>query len=200
MKPINKSVVETLVVNTFFEKLFSAKTIPRVVNKIYMHEQARKKDIPPYIISAKKQLNEVEKEISNIVTAIGRGMYHESMKTRMDELEAEKAAIIIRIDEAQRQSEVNSRTKDEIKSFLARFSNIREMDPEDQKAAVELFVYRVTVFDDYINVDVSPWASPNGGPWKPHGPGPLIFGDDFPDRNLDGSWDTSGIGPPPPED
>ena len=81
-------------------------------------------------------------------------MYHESMKARMDALEASKAAITLRINEAQFQEVAHELSRAQIRNFLARYSDIREMPPEQQKQAVELFVDRVVVYDDYVDMDI----------------------------------------------
>ncbi len=72
----------------------------------------------------------------------------------MDELEATKSALRIRLEEAKLQQQAHSLTRDQIRSFLARYQDIKEMPPEEQKKAIQVFVERVIVYEDRIDMDI----------------------------------------------
>jgi site-specific DNA recombinase len=154
MKPINKAFIEEKVLDALYENLFSDHVIDLATDMIYNHAASKSSEIPKQIAAIEKQLAAVEIEIKNIVNAIAAGMFHESMKEKMDELEASRSALRIRLEEAKLQQQTHSLTREQIRSFLARYRNIKEMPPEEQKKAIQVFVERVTVYDDRIDMDI----------------------------------------------
>jgi site-specific DNA recombinase len=129
-KAINRDVVEKLVIDALYDSLFAPDAIDPAADRIYQHAASHRSEIPEYLRAARKQLAGVEIEIKNIVDAIAKGMFHESMKIRMDELEASKAALALRIEEAQFQDAAHSLTRDQIRQYLGRFTGIKEMSPQ----------------------------------------------------------------------
>lgn len=166
MKPINKEFVEQKVIDALYENLFCDEVIEAATDMIYKHAASRNTEIPEMIKKYEKQLQTVEFEISNIVNAIAKGMFHESMKAKMDELEASKAQLKIRIEEAKLQQQSHSLTREQIYAFLARYRNIKEMTPEQQKTAIQVFVERVTVYEDKIDMDILTVPGKGPGPGK----------------------------------
>jgi len=154
MKPINKAFIEEKVLDALYENLFADHVIDLATGMIYNHAASKSSEIPKQIAAIEKQLAAVEIEIKNIVNAIAAGMFHESMKEKMDELEASRSALRIRLEEAKLQQQTHSLTREQIRSFLARYRNIKEMPPEEQKKAIQVFVERVTVYDDRIDMDI----------------------------------------------
>lgn len=152
MKPINKDYIEHAVVDALYTNFFSPKIIDKTVDEFYETLQGEKHEIPTYLKSSKKQLSQVNLQIKHVVDAIANGMYHESMKEKMNELEASKSALELRISEAQREFNTYSFTKEEIKNFLKHYTDIQKMSPEAQKKAIDMFVDRVVVFNDKANM------------------------------------------------
>jgi len=154
MKAVNKAFIEEKVLDALYENLFADHVIDLATEMIYNHAATQNTEIPKQIATIEKQLGKVEIEIRNIVNAIAAGMFHESMKEKMDELEATKSTLRIRLEEAKLQQQTHSLSREQIRSFLARYRNIKEMPPEEQKKAVQVFVERITVYDDRIDMDI----------------------------------------------
>lgn len=154
MKSISKPFIEEKILDALYENLFADHVIDLATDMIYKHAASKNTEIPKQIATMEKQLGSVEVEIKNIVNAIAAGMFHESMKEKMDELEASKSALKIRIDEASLQQQSHSLTREQIRSFLNRYRKIKDMTPAEQKEAIRIFVNRVTVYDDRIDIDV----------------------------------------------
>ena len=163
MKPINQSFIEPLVINTLYQNIFSPEALPMAVDLICKYAQEQKKEIPGYLRSLKQELAKVEREIKNMVDAIAAGMFHESMKEKMDKLEGQRAILLARKAESERTQKNYSISRQEIKLYLQQFQHIKTMEPEKQKLAIEQFIFRVTVYEEYIDIDVRPWAVPSGG-------------------------------------
>ncbi|WP_159413127.1 recombinase family protein [Ruminiclostridium josui] len=154
MKPINKDVVERKVINALYDNLFSDEAIDIATDKIYSHAQKLKSDVPDQIAEYKRQLTAIEIKLNNLVNAIADGLYNPAMKEKMAELESSKKAIQIRIDEANLHVAKHSLTREQIRNYLSRYAGIKSMSPEEQKQAVSVFVERVTVYEDYIDMDI----------------------------------------------
>lgn len=128
-----------------------------------------KGDVPEQISEYRRQLTALEIKLNNMVEAIADGLYNSAMKEKMAHLEESRKAVQIRIDEASLHAVKHSLTRDEIRAYLARFSGIRVMTPEQQKQAVSVFVERLTVYEDYIDMDI---LTTIGGPGDGTGKGP----------------------------
>ncbi len=98
-------------------------------------------------------LTEVKNKISNIINAIANGMFHESMKAKMEELEAKKSTLLIRIEEAKLQANINSLTREMIAAYLKKDTDIKDKSPEEQKRIFQTFVKWVVVFEDRIETN-----------------------------------------------
>lgn len=169
MKPINKDTVEQKVINALYDNLFSEDAIEIATDKIFDYAQKMKGDVPEQISEYRRQLTALEIKLNNMVEAIADGLYNSAMKEKMAHLEESRKAVQIRIDEASLHAVKHSLTRDEIRAYLARFSGIRVMTPEQQKQAVSVFVERVTVYEDYIDMDI---LTTIGGPGNGTGKGP----------------------------
>ena len=154
MKPINKEYAEQKVIDALYNNLFSDEIIDTATDNIYSHVVAQNTEIPEIIKKYEKQLQDVEREISNIVNAVAKGMFHESMIGKMDELEASKGLLKIKLEEAKLQQQTHSLTREQIYAFLARYRNIKEMTPEQQKSAIQMFVGSVVVNEDNLDMQI----------------------------------------------
>ncbi|ACL75214.1 hypothetical protein [Ruminiclostridium cellulolyticum] len=108
----------------------------------------------------------IQTKINNTVNAIANGMFHPSLKQKMDELEARKSALVISIEEAKRQAEINSPSRDFIRSYLEQDSDIKNKSPEDQKRIIQTYVCRVVVFDNHIETDTIVSFDGGGEPYQ----------------------------------
>jgi len=154
MKPVNKVFIEDHVVNALYDTLFSDEVINQVAKAIHDHIAKQDREIPKLIKALEKQIAAVESELKNIVNAIAMGMFHPSMKSKMDELESSKAILSIRLAEASFQQSSRSYSVEKIKTYLSRFREIKSMSAEEQKEAIQMFVKKVVVYDNTIDIDI----------------------------------------------
>ena len=85
-----------------------------------------------------------------MVNAIAQGMFQPSMKEKMDELEAKKNSIILSLEEAKRQKNITSPSKDLIKAYLQKDADIKSKSLEDQKRIIQTYVQKVIVYNNVI--------------------------------------------------
>jgi len=153
MKDIGKDFVENTVIEHLEENVFSPEAINKLVSKISEYAASQSKEIIRDIKSFTDQLAGVQTEINNIVNAIAAGMFHPSMKEKMDELEAKKANLTIKLEEAKLQAQTHAPTKEMIRNYLQKDADIKNKSPEEQKRIIQTYVKKVIVYDNEINID-----------------------------------------------
>ena len=125
----------------------------------YANEQ--KSEIPERLTACRQRLSKVRREIDNIVSAIAEGMYHESMKEKLDVLEEEKVSLINEISMSDQWVKRYEFTFEDARRYLEKYGRIMELSPEEQKEVVNRFVSRITIYHDKFDIDITPWSSKN---------------------------------------
>jgi len=154
-KDVNRDTVEKTVIVTLEEKLFSDDAIEQLIE--YMHNLSAELEetIPNDIKKYESELSGISKQIDNIVSAIANGMFHASMKDKMDMLEIQKQNISIRIDEAKRQlNAIAIPDKKAVREYMKPYQNLHEKSPEQKRSAIEAFVKKVIVYDDHVGIEI----------------------------------------------
>jgi hypothetical protein len=95
-----------------------------------------------------KQLAETEKGLENLVNAIQQGMLTPTTKKRLDELEAVKTDIEIKILQAKLERQLL--TEENIIHWISRFKGGNIESKEYQRTIIDLFVNAIYLFDDRI--------------------------------------------------
>jgi len=158
MKAIGKEYVENLVIDYLEKRLFSPEAIEKLVIKITEYAASQSQEINRDIKAFTDQLAGVQTEINNIVNAIAAGMFHQSMKAKMDELEAKKTNLTIKLEEAKLQAQTHAPTEDMIRNYLQKDADIKNKSPEEQKRIIQTYVKKVVVYDDKVDTFVTfPW-------------------------------------------
>ncbi len=153
MKDVSKNIVENAVIEHLEKNVFSIGAINELVDKISEYAESQNKEINRDIKAFTDQLAGVQTEINNIVAAIAKGMYHESMKAKMDELEAKKANLTIKLEEAKLQAKTHSPTPDMIRNYLQKDADIKSKNLEEQKRIIQTYVKKIIVYEDRISID-----------------------------------------------
>lgn len=143
-RAVKKDWMENIVIAEAVQKLWDDDVIDQIADAVLEFQSQENTTIP--ILNA--QLKEVEKSIDNIMNAIQAGMFHSSMKKRMDDLENQKSEIETRI--LQEQISRPSYTKEQIIFWL---KSLREYDVKEldqRQRLVDCFIKAVYLFDDHI--------------------------------------------------
>ena len=166
MKAINKNYVENIVIDHLEKNVFSPEAIERLVVKISEYAASQSAEINHDIKAFTDQLAGVQTEINNIVNAIAAGMFHPSMKAKMDELEAKKANIAIKLEEAKLQAQMHTPTEEMIRKYLLKDADIRNKSPEEQKRIIQTYVKKVIVYENTIDIDTIVTFAGGGEPYQ----------------------------------
>ena len=93
-----------------------------------------------------KQLDDINKRISNLIDSIEQGIANDSVKQRLDELESKKADVEISL--AQEKIEKTTLTKEQIVFWISRFKDGDIDDPQYRKDLVDIFINSIFLYDD----------------------------------------------------
>ncbi|UYO64369.1 recombinase family protein [Acetobacterium wieringae] len=152
MKGINRDYVEDLVIQQLEDEIFSPEAIDRMADLILNYSKKIKSSADVDLNNLQKELKALDKQINNIVDAIANGMFHESMKVKMDSLEKQKSDIIASIEQIEMATQKSSYSKKEIEDYFLKDANIREKSPEDQKKIIQTYIERIDVYEDRIDI------------------------------------------------
>lgn len=149
-KAVRKEWIEALVLERAKAVVMSDLLIDEIAEKTYRYYVAQDTS-SAYTDTLKAELKRVETATANLLRAIEAGIFNEATKTRMAELDAQRAALEASIADAALSSELRL-TKDHIKYFLLRFRQMDFADRECQQRIVDTYVNAVFVYDDKITL------------------------------------------------
>ena len=146
-KSVRAAVIEDEVINTTIQTILQDSMLEHIADKV-MEYQARDTDSAALISSYRGQLKDTEAAIKSLIKAIEDGLYNPSMKTRMEELEAQKEGLQADIE----REEINRQivTRDEMLFFLRQFMDGDPNDPAYRHRLVDTFINSIWLYDDKI--------------------------------------------------
>ena len=119
-----------------------------IAENTYQYYLAQNTDTT-YTKSLQKALAETEKLISNLLRAIEAGIFNESTKERMDELDEQKSQLNVALAAAKLKEDLGLK-KEHIVFFLHQFAKMDYTDIDCQKRLIKTFVNSVFVYDDKV--------------------------------------------------
>jgi DNA invertase Pin-like site-specific DNA recombinase len=140
-KRINKSLVESLVIDYILRMLDDAPLLNRIVEACY--DLQTNKDS---LMLLEKRLAKVQKEIDNVMAAIKQGIITPSTKETLMQLEQDKENLTQSIVTTRIERPVLS--KEQIRHWICRFKGSNPDDPEQKQRLIETFLRSVYVYDD----------------------------------------------------
>lgn len=153
MKSINKDLVENIVIDELTEKILSPEAMEDLSKKVYDYAFEQQKEIKKDVEIFTKELQQIQGEINNIVNAITKGMFHESMKLKMDELEKRKSELTLYLHEAKLQSEKYAPKIGDVEKYLKKDFNLKTKELLEQKQIINTYIKKVLVFEDEIHIE-----------------------------------------------
>lgn len=143
-KTVQKGWIESFVVDYTMKTTLADNVIERMADAVMELQQGENTVLP----ALKNQLKDTRKSIENIVDAIQNGMFHPSMKQRMDELEAAREQLEISI--AQEEMQKPMLTKEQVIFWISRFKNGNVNDMAFRQRLIDTFVNAIYLYDDRI--------------------------------------------------
>ena len=143
-KAVKKDWIENLVINQIIRVIWDYNLIEDITDMV-MDLQKNENNVLPLL---RKRQTEINKGISNILSAIEQGIFTPSTKERLEDLEKQKREIEIQIAEESIARPMLDR--DQIKFWFHRFRKMDASKPENRRRLVDSFVNSVILYDDRI--------------------------------------------------
>ena len=147
-KAVRQPWIEDLVLEYVTGLIQDEVLLDYIAENTYQYYLAQNTDTT-YTKSLEKALAETEKAIGNLLRAIEAGIFNESTKDRMNELEAQKGELRTALAAARLKEDLGLK-KEHILFFLHQFAGMDYTDVACQKRLIKTFVNSVFVYDDKI--------------------------------------------------
>ena len=141
-KAIKKDIIEEVVIRHTMATLADDTAIEAIVVTLMDLQERENINLPLY----EQQLRDVERNINNLLDAIQQGIFTKSTKDRLDELEAVKEDLEIRI--ANEKIAKPKLAEEHIKCFLYKFRALDMSKKKNIKLLIDLFINRIYLYDD----------------------------------------------------
>ena len=143
-KPVRKQWLEDLVVNEVMKVVMDDKAIEAIVSMVMDLQDRENTSLPLY----EQQLREAETGIQNLLNAIQQGILTKSTKTRLEELEATKEDLEIKIAN---EKIAKPRISPEFVAFwLHKFRKLDVRQQSHRKMLIDAFVNAIYLYDDKL--------------------------------------------------
>lgn len=147
-RAVRRDWIERLVMERVLKLVNDAELLDFIAERTYAYYQKQNTD-SSYTKSLNRALDEVNKSIFNLVRALEAGIFNETTKARMEELEEQRAELENACAESRLKADLGI-TKDHILFFLHQFAEYDYSDIECQKRLIKTFVNSVFVYDDKV--------------------------------------------------
>ena len=143
-KPIKKQYIEDLVVGEAMKAIQDDKVIEALVSMVMDLQDRESTNLPLY----EQQLQEANTGINNLLNAIQQGILTQSTKSRLEELEARKEDLEIKIaNEKLAKPKVSAEF---VTFWLQRFRKLDMTRKEHRQVLIDTFVNVVFLYDDKL--------------------------------------------------
>ena len=143
-KAVKKDWIEQIVVQDTVNYVLQDEEIARIA-KMLIDLQEREDTALPLL---RKELADTENGLKNIADAIQQGIITNTTKQRLEELEALKSEIEIKILQTELQKDIL--TEEKIIFWINRFKGGNVNDKAYQRAIIDIFVNAIYLYDDKI--------------------------------------------------
>ena len=143
---ILKEFIETVVLDLALGIFDDLPLLNQTIDRIYEVQLDRSANLP----KLQEQLEQVQTEIDNVMNAIKQGIITPTTKKTLMKLEEEKGGLEISIAKEKIERPVVS--KEVIKYWICKFSNVDLNDFESKKTFINVFVNSIYVYNDKVVV------------------------------------------------
>lgn len=149
-KPVRADRIEELVLTEIQKLVQNDEMIEFIAENTWQYYLAQDAD-QEQIRILQEQLADADKGIGNLVRSIEAGIFNDVIKSRMEELEAQRTALKKALADKELARGFKL-TKEHILYFLEKFKTLDFKDRDCQKRLVNTFVNAIFVYDDHIKL------------------------------------------------
>ncbi len=152
-KPVPQNEIERKVLNAILRILYDDKTLEFIADAVWEYYKSQHKDDETKK-ALQSKLSEIDKAMANIMKAIEAGIFNDSTKKRMDELDAQRAEIDAELAGIEL-SQALKITREYVLFFLTelRKGDVKSLD--FQKRLIDTFVNAIFVYDDKLTITLN---------------------------------------------
>jgi DNA invertase Pin-like site-specific DNA recombinase len=143
-KSVKKDWIENIVVDQALRLLSDDAILEKIAGMVLTLQKQENTTLP----MLRKQLAETKRGIENMLNAIQQGILNQSTKQRLDNLEAAKSDIEVKI--LQEEMEKPLLTKEQILFWLHKFRVIDTTKKDQRQRLIDTFVNAVYLYDDKL--------------------------------------------------
>ena len=147
-RAVRQDWIETLVLKHLLRLVRNEELLEFIAENTYQYFLAQNTDTT-YTKSLQKALDETDRAINNLLRAIEAGIFNESTKDRMNELEEQKKDLRVALAAAKLKEDLALK-KEHIVFFLHQFAGMDYSDIDCQKRLIKTFLNSVFVYDDKV--------------------------------------------------
>lgn len=141
---VRKEVAEREIASRLRNTILQPKVVEWMIDNVMRFQEETKKQSD--LSSYQNRLVEVRRSLDNLVKAVEAGVFSQSTKTRLDELEAEQRELQGMI--AVEQAKIKTVTRDQIEYYLESLQDGDVDDPAYQKRLFKAFLIKAFLDDD----------------------------------------------------
>ena len=143
-KTVRKEWIENYVINTIFEFLSDDSAIEELAERVYRFQELESAES----VLLKSQLAEVQFKLKNLTEALALGIYSDTTKQMLDELEAQKKNIEADMIQLEIRNPVIP--KEQIAFALYNYRKLDMSVQSDRQKLIDSFVNSIYLYDDYF--------------------------------------------------
>ena len=152
-KELRREYIENYVLSELEKNIFQEKAIPHLLEKINAYQSAVNQEKDKDLERFKLELDEVDKQMENIINAIVAGMNQTAFAGKINELEERKLKLEVLIKEINLKSQATVVTEEMLRGLFAMFRNfVTERDIPEIKKFIGNYVEKVIVYKDHVEV------------------------------------------------
>lgn len=144
---LRKKELEDLIINATLTHILDIEVIENITTQLLKLQDEQRNASELTIL--KKQLQQTELYIKNVLTAIKQGIVTDSTKNELQKLEAEKNEIEKRVIQTEYADSLYL-TKEQIKQWFEQFADFNFSDTEAKQYLVTYFINCIIAYDDKI--------------------------------------------------
>lgn len=152
-KSITKEKIERQVLTELEQKILNPQAIDILTDMVVEYSEKNLQEIYSQVEALAKEMKEVQSQIDNIVNAIAAGMFHQSMKEKMDSLELRKSELMSFIQEAEIQKSKNTITREMVKKYIENDTHPLNRSEDEQKRIIQRYINRIDLYPDKAKVN-----------------------------------------------
>lgn len=151
-KDIRREYIEAFVLDMLAQYIFNNKLIPKLVAEYGKYQLSKNSEVIRKRDGFKKRISEITKEIDNLLVLASK-VASESLAQKLSGLETEKIQVEAEYNKICTESEMHEITTEKLTdSFMQARKLLAAGKLPTTKKLIELYVDRVTVYEDHVNV------------------------------------------------